>query len=241
MSFRRLATALVAPAFLLGLGCTFILTPDEDQDGVVRCSNVEDCPAPADGRFAAECVHGEGQDESTDKVCAPVFAEVKCDPTVLPAEWALGQLYTSAVDSNGVYVTCTEENRGKRGCPPVSGVGCDQGLELNDAGTCDEPGASRPAILASGDNKGLDVRDQYCAFYFCDSSFVCDGTGSQAICKPCNANAEIGQGGCGQIYVQGEPSSVYLSQDQITNNCKGGSPLQDDPDAFGPLNTPVGG
>ncbi len=239
MKLCRLSLALAAPLFLLGLGCTFILTPDEDQDGVVRCSNVEDCPEPEDGRFAAECVHGEGQDESTDKVCAPVFAEVKCDPTVLPEEWTLGQLYTEASETNGVYIPCTEENKGKRGCPPVSGVGCNDGLELGDNGVCDEPGASRPAVTGNMDNRGLDVRDQYCAFYFCDSTFVCDGTGSQAICKPCDSSKDLGQGGCQQIYVQGERSSVYMTQDQISNTCKGSNPQQDDPDAFGPLNEPL--
>ncbi len=54
---------------------------------------------------------------------------------------------------------------------------------------------------------GFDVQDQACRHFFCDRTFVCNTT--SRICEPCDPNAEPGEGGCVEMFIQGEPSQIY--------------------------------
>ena len=136
-----------------------------------------------------------------------------------------------------LYGACDDVNEGKRGCAPrATDPVCDTGFEVVD-GICDDPGAAFPAINPSkvgrSDIAGQDVLDQMCRFYFCDESFVCDQTGSKPLCRACDPNEPYGAGGCGTLYIQGEPSSVYTHIDQDGGNCNGD--IDVDNVEFGPV------
>jgi hypothetical protein len=231
----RIATSLLpALALLASAGaCTLILTPDEKADGVERCDTTEDCTPPADGRLQAACVFGEDQAQASQKVCTVDWETVSCATS--NTSTARGTLYDEAVNSSGVYVDCAAENLGQRGCPPEVGVGCSGALEVVN-GICQDPDA--PLVVApTADNKGLDVKDQYCRFYFCDDRFVC---GQGDICRPCDASRDLGNGGCAELWINGAPSQIYMDQDQLDASCKGANPASDDPDAFANgLNEPL--
>lgn len=211
--------------------CSAFFVPDENDDKVARCNTTEDCDAPEDNRHVAQCVFGEGQPENSDKVCSSAFKELGCHPQVQNGEGQLEDLYDD-VTSNQVkalYGSCSDENEGKRGCAP-SPSGCNEGLEVID-GICDDPDALYPAINPSQvgltDIAGQDVLDQLCRFYYCDESFVCDQSGSKPICRPCEPGQAFGEGGCGTLYIQGEPSPVYTHIDENGGNCNGEIDLGD--------------
>lgn len=221
--------------------CSAFFVPDEKGDGVARCNTTDDCDPPADNRHVAQCVFGEGQPENSDKVCSSAFKEQSCHPTAQKGEGLLEELYDD-VTSNQVkalYGSCTAENEGKRGCAPGA-TGCLDGLEEID-GICDDPDALYPALNPSQvgltDIAGQDVLDQFCRFYFCDESFVCDQSGSKPLCRPCDPNEPYGEGGCGTLYIQGAPSPVYTHIDESGGNCNGEIDLGDV--EFGPAPDPT--
>lgn len=229
MHTRSVLSVLTLLAGFTVSACSAFFVPGEEDDEVTRCNTTEDCTEPADNRHIAQCVYGENQPENSPKVCSSAFFELTCHPQVQDGEGELEDLYDD-VTSNQVkvlYSSCTAENEGKRGCAPAAGV-CNDGLELID-GICDDPNALIPAINPSqvglSDIAGQDVLDQLCRFYFCDESFVCDQTGSKPICRACDPNLPYGEGGCGTLYIQGEPSSVYT--DVAASNCNGEIDLAD--------------
>jgi hypothetical protein len=217
------------------LACTAILVPDQKDDGVVRCNNTEDCDESDDNRYVSLCVYGEGQAENTDKVCAPTFAEVSCDPTLPPymgdspfsTAWEAAQL-------SAAYVACEVEDYGKRGCPPDVGQ-CDEGLTAIDnvftgnGQLCEDTGAILGAAPANADDaKGQDVKDRLCRSHFCDDTFVCDT--NLHVCRACDPDSEFTAGGCFEVFIQGAPSSVY---DEASCNENGNtSPTEAE---FGPV------
>lgn len=233
-TMRRLASATLLLAGFTISACTAFFVPNEKSDGVQRCNTTEDCDDPDDNRYIAQCVFGEGQPENSDKVCAADFDEINCNPEAYSGDHPFVEKYEE-VTSNQVklaYGMCSDETLGMKGCAPGMD-GCDAGLEVID-GICDDPEALFPAInpsqVGGPDIAGQDALDQFCRFYFCDESFVCDTSGSKWICKECDPGDEFGSGGCGTLYLEGAPSPVYTGLDDA--NCDGKTPT-DEVD-FGP-------
>jgi hypothetical protein len=236
---RRVFSVLSFTAGFLASACTAILVPDEDDDGVNRCNNLQDCKDIKDNRYRPQCVHADGQPENSDKVCVADFAEIRCGGEFYNADHPLTKSYLAAVASKAVYGQCSTDNRGKQGCPPPAGEPCDPGLEVNEAGTCDDPDNPIPALhpptVGGIDIAGQDAKDQFCRWYFCDETFVCARSGSVETCRPCSGTDPNNSGGgaCGELYIQGERSSIYTELDDA--NCNGDLPSTDA--TFGP--TPV--
>ncbi|MCB9706759.1 MAG: hypothetical protein H6711_33250 [Myxococcales bacterium] len=225
MSLSWLRAPLLAAAPLLAVatlasGCSAIFNPEKSDD-VLRCGNAFDCEgfdeiaaAIDDKRAQAQCNapgDGSGSDISQSKenqVCSVVDAEIGCDPSSLDLMHIYRTTYEDVADLSGVYAPCADELKGTLGCKPTLAGTCGAGLEINKFGTCDNEGADA-VVEASQDNKGLDVRDQFCASFFCDESFVCDGSGSKPLCKRCEDGKPVGEGGCAKIYINGAPSTIY--------------------------------
>ncbi|PRP92805.1 hypothetical protein ENSA5_47180 [Enhygromyxa salina] len=230
MSMRRFAPVSLLLAGFTISACTAILVPDEDDDGVTRCNTTEDCKEPEDTRYTAQCVFGEGQPENSDKICAAAYDEVNCSPEAYAGDHPFAEAYDAATsnEAKAAYGSCIEENRGTRGCAPRPD-GCDAGLEANANNICDDPTEAIPAInpakVGGVEIAGQDVQDQFCRSFFCDEAFVCDTGGSKPICKPCEAGEEFGTGGCGTLFIQGQPSTVYTSLDSA--NCDGDLETED--------------
>jgi len=219
---------LALPAFALLVGaCSAFYPPKEEDDGVARCDNVGDCDVPDNSRWDVECVHGVDQDEATDKVCAPVFRSVSCDPMKYGAEHPLRVKWEEAQNAPaGVYVSCDEMTQaGTLGCKPRPAgdpMGrCNDNMVINVFGVCDVADAEFPAAPARPDLAGVDVLDQFCRSYFCDEAWVCDSSTSAPVCQPCKepkegATDEIGQGYCAELHTKVtdgsvKPSTVYVS------------------------------
>jgi len=213
---------LLAALLLAGFtasACTAILVPNEKDDGVVRCNNSTECPTLDDNRTRSQCVYGEGQDQKSSKVCVADFAEINCNGGTYEGTHPFAEAYAEATDngSKASYVGCTTENLGKRGCGYNIDTPCADGLVPNDKDICDDtdpntPEAISPTKLPEGvEAAGQDVVDQFCAWRFGDENWVCDTTGSQGkwVCRDCDLAKEFGQGGCGQLYLQGVVSTVY--------------------------------
>lgn len=233
---RRLFPALLLLTGFTASACTAFYVPDEADDDVVRCNTSEDCPDTGDNRYVAQCVYGEGQADNSDKVCAADFAKIPCGGEAYDGEHPLSVAYEDAVAAKGAYGQCAMENRGKRGCTPLDGV-CNDGLTINNLSkVCDDPDDPIPAVYPPSvggiEIAGQDAKDQFCRWTFCDESFVCAKSGSQEICKPCSGKdpADYGDGACGEIYIQGEPSPIYTSLDAA--NCDGNKASTDA--VFGP-------
>jgi hypothetical protein len=238
MSMRRhLLPAFTLLAGFLASACTAILVPDESDDGVVRCNNTDDCKKISDNRFVSVCDRADGQADNSDKVCVADFEVVNCGGEAYNGDHPLSVAYGEALAAKALYGQCTEENRGKRGCQPQMGGVCNEGLAINNAsGACDDPNADIPAIyppsVGGVDIAGQDAKDQFCRWYFCDETFVCARAGSRERCQPCSGTNpdNYGRGACGQLYVQGEPSSLYTPVDD--GNCNGTQPTTEA--EFGP-------
>jgi hypothetical protein len=240
------AQALLLIAGFTASACTAILVPDKDgkDDGVLRCNNVDDCPDDlGDNRFRYQCEYGEGQDPMSSKVCVADFEEVECDPTMAPyaGDHPFAEAYADATDnaSKSQYVGCTPENIGKQGCGFSMDVACADGLAPNEDGICDDsdpntpPAISPTKIPESIEAAGQDVRDQFCRWRFGDENWVCDTT--ENLCRECDSDKEFGEGGCGLLYLQGAPSTVYT--DLSDANVDGD--LEDDLVTFGAIPEPA--
>jgi hypothetical protein len=155
---RSLIRSSVLP-LALGLlpACSAILPPDTKDDGVERCDNVGDCTESEDSRFDVECVFGEGQDEDSQKICAPTFATVDCDPEEYSENTGFREKWDEAVAASGVYLPCDEDKKGERGCKPKPGNECnDPGHSVNEHGVCDDLDAEYAAVEAEASREGFD-------------------------------------------------------------------------------------
>ncbi len=221
LSWLRATLAVIVSAAPLA-GCSAIFNP-ERSDTVIRCDNVDECQnnetiaaALKDKRIEPICAAPEGgsndlsgSDENT--VCSVTDKLISCDPTKLTSESDFVIRYNEAQDVNGVYIACDVDKLGSQGCKPDTGT-CAAGLTVNAYGVCDDPNNPLPAYEASTENAGQDVLDQLCRQFYCDEGdgFACS---SDFICKRCEPGKPIGEGGCGTMWVNGTPSSVYVSND----------------------------
>ena len=213
----------VSSALVSTVSCTAILAPRDD---VERCGSADDCPDTNDNRYIAECRFDEGSSlDSTevDKICVAAYKpSIGCNEMNYTGQGE-EHPYKAAFDDNSssTRYSC-DMTPGVRGCPPDVDNPCADGLELNeDEGFCDDPDASanNPTISLSGnsDLRGQDVRDQFCRSFFCDKSFVCDTT--DFTCVPCDPEQPFGEGGCGTVYVAGQPSCIYTAN--LEDVCEG--------------------
>lgn len=223
------------------LACTAILTPRDD---VQRCGSTTDCDPPDDARFVVECRFDEENIDldstQVDKVCVPEFRDVNCDPRPGTSGRTEEDPLVVAFDdlsSASRYTSCSDEGvAGTQGCPPAPGEGCADGLvpQEREGGTviCDDedpntppatanrPGAGFNAPASDTADPGLlgqDVLDQYCKSFFCDDQWVCDR--ETFSCVQCDPELPIGLGGCGQIYIEGSPSCVYIDGATLEDTC----------------------
>jgi hypothetical protein len=223
---RRITFALTLFAGFVASACAAFYPPDEDDDGVQRCNTSEDCDDIDDNRYVAQCVYGEGQPENSPKVCIADFDQIECGGEVYGLDHPLTENYLAAVDAKAAYGQCEEGDRGKAGCQPMDGGQCLEGFELNnESGACWDPDAPLQAIYPPAvgglDIAGQDVKDQFCRWYFCDETFVCGKSGSRELCQPCSGTSldDYGSGSCGELFIDGAPSTVYTSLDNA--NCNG--------------------
>jgi len=194
------------------------------RDGVVRCDSEEDCPEPEDNRWAQECMLSEDIDlegYDAERVCVAVFNPLSCFPFHYAPDSRFRLLYSAATANYGErYKSVCRLTPGVQGCPPSPESGCIGGLEVDErTGNCDDddPGTP-PALEPRSTAAGQDVQDQFCRSFFCDINFVCDNRG-EATCVPCELGRNIGVGGCGDLYFEGEPSPVYEDTEALEKNC----------------------
>ena len=200
----------------LGLGCSLALKPRDD---VETCDNVDECPVPEDNRYDPRCIR---EDTDIPGVCVAEFREdLSCDEDAygLPEG---GHPFAVAFDdfsgASRYDSKCTEaDNQGAMGCPGP----CKSGLSENANGVCDDDDPNTPpAVQASADLAGQDIRDQFCRSYFCDSKFVCDRSNeSRPVCVPCDPDKPFGQGGCGDLYMGGMRSCIYQDDAALESAC----------------------
>jgi hypothetical protein len=241
---RRTSPALSLFSFAMTFtvsACAAFYVPGEEEDGVQRCNTSEDCDDLGDNRLVAACVYGEGQPENSSKICVADFDQIACGAEDYDANHPLTIAYLAAQANKAAYGQCSEENRGKRGCAPMDGGVCNEGLQINNtSGICDDPDDPIPAIyppdVGGVDIAGQDAKDQFCRWYFCDERSVCVKSGSRELCQPCSGTnpEDYGDGACGQIYIEGEPSTIYTGLDDA--NCEGDRATTEA--QFGPAPTP---
>jgi hypothetical protein len=218
-----LAWALAFAAGVGAAGCTAAFAPDDD---VTRCANSGDCPDTGDERFVSLCQFSGEQSGGAEQVCVAAFREdVNCDVEFYRNPGNDEQPYVNAYDDwtdLNPYQDCDAANEGLKGCRPISGTGCLNGLVENDLGVCDDTEAATPKAVPASDaraNSGQDVADQFCRSYFCDDTFVCRRSGSRSTCVPCDADRGFGEGGCGEVWLQGARSAIYQDQPQLDAAC----------------------
>lgn len=230
MDSRSTLVALVASLFLSAGACTLILPPGDGDDDIDRCENSSECPDYGDNRLVAQCFSNNSDVNKTPGVCVATWKPESCDPT--DTQLPLGQTYEAAkLLGLSVYsIGCSDANLGKRGCQADAMGQCEEGTELQD-GVCQKPGD--PVLAGVGGETtllGQDVLDQSCRFFFCNEDFVCNRSTSK--CSPCDPTKLIGEGGCTEIWVDGAPSSIYMSQGALNGACKNENAVSQDPDAF---------
>ena len=238
---------LMLVSLFASAGCNFILNP-ANSDDVIRCKNTTECEKEAffieelrkertDAACGAPGSGGGGFTTSkTNQVCSLVDkVSVSCGVEALPA----GD-FASAVDAammnSEVYAPCVGDKRGTLGCAPLGNGTCAAGLTVNDFGACDD-GKGLPVMEPSDTLILQDVRDQHCRSYFCDETFVCNTQTSK--CVRCNDDLGVdglGQGACGDLVLSGARSTVYLSQDQLSEP-SAPTPRSSTTTQFGPVVT----
>jgi len=120
-----------------------------------------------------------------------------------------------------------------QGCRPQDGA-CQGTLSPHEISRrCDDSDLDTPpAVAAEPMVSGQDVLDQFCRSVYCDIDFACRAQDFR--CVPCELGKSIGAGGCGDLYLEGERSSVYESADELVAQC--GGPDLDPADAYvGPV------
>jgi hypothetical protein len=217
MTKRRVSVlALVTPLLggsLLGwsLGCF------PRKDDIEGCGNADDCGDPADHRYVSVCIV---EDRDIEGVCVADFrSDLNCNEMVYVEGEPMGPYATAwnALSGAARYSSdCSDPMfQGTKGCPGP----CQGGLTVNGNGVCDD-GSGPPAVQSKSEYIGQDLRDQFCASYFCDEDFVCNRANpSQPLCTRCDPNAPYGEGGCGRLYINGAMSCAYQTQAQLDDAC----------------------
>lgn len=232
MMTSRLPAVLAFALASLGafsVSCTAILAPRDD---VQRCGTADDCDPTGDNRYVPVCKFDDDNldldSTKVDKICVADFkASVGCNPGAYTKP---DHPFATAFDDLGQiarYATCDADTQlGTKGCPPMGGT-CAEGLAVNPVGLCDDDDDDTPMLVQveTAELVGQDVRDQFCRSFFCDDRFVCNT--STNFCVLCDPDQDIAQGGCGEIWIAGERSCVY-----DTNECEG-SDVTDEKVSFG--------
>jgi hypothetical protein len=214
--FRIMLVSLAAA--VAGTACTAILRPNDD---VVRCATADDCPETGDPRSVAECrwdpENSDLDATRIDKICVAAYRTVGCDPMGYTGQGGELHPLQAAVEEFGTgarYATaCDQTMPARRGCANVGGLGCEAGLVENYLGFCDveeEPNMPAYTIDLSPEFEfmlGQDVVDSFCQSFFCDGSYVCNRDTQQ--CQECDPDLPVGNGGCGTVFLAGEPSCIY--------------------------------
>lgn len=214
-----LTTCLIALAS--GLACSVILNPRDD---VQRCGSATDCDETGDARYEAACVSDPEADIDTtrvDQICVAIEKRIGCNPMNYDADHPL-RVSSEALDTFARH-DCAD-TPGVRGCPAPTDTGaCADGLVVNQHGFCDtEPNPDTPAInlnTIGGDLGSQDVLDQFCAGFFCDDEYVCNTADEGFSCERCDPDKPYGEGGCGRVFTQGQPSCIYVSGDALDDEC----------------------
>ena len=218
MARHQRSIALALAAGLVGTGCALVLDPDRI-DGVYRCEWDDDCPVPADPRFELVCRVSEEHGSTPDfpKVCAPQ-PYVSCDPAEYDYYSEFRTRFRDAMGVTDRYAEKCMDAVSVAGCPPLDG-GCAEGLVKSaESGRCDDTDDATPhAISPVPQVAGQDVLDQYCRSIFCDQAYVCDK--EDYLCVPCTLGESLGSGGCGDLYIDGQRSTVYETPEELTAGC----------------------
>lgn len=220
--FRAAPLIPVLSLILAGFACS-LTVPGENQDGVIRCDNVDECPEPSRDMYEAVCKWGEGQDEGSPKVCWEDFKSVSCGSNTKDAD--LRDALDNAKAKEADYVGCPDGVTGEPSCPPNEGeprCNADGAVVIDKV--CSGPDGE-PAVPATKDLAGRDLRDSYCATFFCDKEWVCApavGGGDAGQCALCDDDKPVGEGGCGRIYVNGEVSIGYADMPAACDDENGG-------------------
>lgn len=231
MPTRPLLVAVSLGLMVLSPACTLVLPPDGGDDDVERCKSASDCSGFEDGRLIPVCVSEDSDVNNAPGVCVAAWRPQSCNPSNMDTNLGMNVAAAVALGTDAYPSSCTPENAGKRGCGPGAN-GCDSGLESVD-GICQVAGAPvQSGVSGETSLLGQDVMDQYCRFFFCSADFVCDRTGGQDVCRPCDPSKPFGQGGCEEMWINGSASPIYMDQATLGGSCKNASPLADDPDAF---------
>jgi hypothetical protein len=203
--FAPLTGSVFGLALGLGVGCSAIVSPD---DQVERCDNFSDCDVQDDNRFFSQCIK---EDNDVPGVCVAALKEdVPCDGDAIANSDPTSEFAQIWMEFGGVgrYSAGCDADAGVAGC----GGPCSDGLELNGDGVCDDTDPNTPkAVPAKPDLAGADIADQYCRSFFCDTDFVCQN----GICSPCADDDEVGDGGCGNLYMEGARSCIYTDRSAI--------------------------
>jgi hypothetical protein len=214
----------------LAAGCTAILDPERIDD-VYRCEFDGQCPVHEDPRFDNVCTTDDDTSRAP-KICAPAPA-VSCDPHEYDETSEFVALFRAVMAEEDRYEMQCDDLGPVQGCPVGFGE-CPAGLSVHDrSGRCDDDDPGTPPALAPiPEVGGQDVLDQFCRATFCNDRFVCDT--SEHRCVPCLLGEPLGRGGCGDLYLGGERSSVYTSTEELDVNCMGPDSTEENI-TFGPL------
>lgn len=221
----------------LGGGCSLMLDP-ERLDDVERCEYAVDCPESPDPRFEFICTTADEQSDAP-KICSP-RPSVSCDPGDYDYRSEFRTRHREAAAIDGRYVNRCSDLGGVQGCLPKDGV-CNDGLTIHpDTGRCDDDDQSTPVALAPEEDlvRLQDVLDQFCRSMYCSDEFVCDKRDN--VCVRCEFGTSLGRGGCGDLYIDGQRSSIYLSNDAMDEACEG-EDMSGDEALLGPAPLPEEG
>ncbi|TPV95880.1 MAG: hypothetical protein B7733_07660 [Myxococcales bacterium FL481] len=199
---RAAALFSVLSLSLGSLACS-LTVPGDEQDGVVRCQNVQECPAPSRGDLEAVCNWGPSQDQSSPRVCWEDYKSETCGDNARNLDL---QRDVKAAMEGDALPGCSDDTAGEPSCPPKDGE-CNDDQSPQD-GVCPGPDGEA-AREASDELKGRDISDQFCRSFFCSEDWVCGAVGSTPVCVPCDPEAPVGEGGCGKIYSAGKLAPGY--------------------------------
>lgn len=223
----------IAVAAAVGGGCALVLDP-ERLDSVDRCRFDQDCPVPDDPRYELICTFSDDETEEPDypKICSP-RPSVSCDSAKFDYDSEFATRIREARALPNRYDEACMDQVAVAGCVPGD-HGCATGLSSHpESGRCDDRDESTPpAVSPVPSVREQDVLDQFCHSVFCDERYVCDKRSDS--CVPCTLGRPVGRGGCGDLYIDGVRSTVYLDPDELEANCLGADGSFEDAQ-FGPI------